>query len=245
MNQRVSAVGLIPARGGSKGVPGKNTKRLAELPLVAWSIRAARHAKTIDRVVVSTDSVQIAELAREFGAETPFIRPAGLAQDTSPDRAYLQHALDFFREEGREPEYIVLLRPTTPIREPARIDDALRTIAARSEATSLRSVHPLPEPPQKMMGIADGWLTGLFPHDSRPEYYNLPRQSFPTAYQPNGYVDIVTRHWLRSGAPGIFGPKVLAYVTEVAVEVDTADAFDLLDFQIARRRPVLLDLSNP
>ena len=239
-----ATVALIPARGGSKGVPGKNARPLAGLPLIAWSIRAARHAAGIDRVVVSTDSAELADLARRHGAEVPFLRPAKLAQDASPDRDYLEHAFDFFRAEGTEPEVIAILRPTTPIRDPARIAGALSALAARPEATSLRSVHPLPEPPQKMMGIAAGWLVGLFPHDLRPEYYNLPRQSFATAYQPNGYVDIVTRRWMRGGSPGIFGPKVLGFETEVTVEVDTVEAFELLEFQVARRRPAVLDLPD-
>jgi CMP-N-acetylneuraminic acid synthetase len=230
----VSAVALIPARGGSKGVPGKNLYSLAGMPLVGWSVFAARRCASLARVVVSTDSAQIAEVARRYGAEVPFMRPDELAGDASPDRAYIDHALDFFRREGREPEQLVILRPTTPLRQPERIDAAVKLIQLKRDATSLRSVHPLPEPPQKMMGIEDGWLTGLFPHDPRPEYYNLPRQSFPVAYQPNGYVDIVTRAWLQSSPAGIFGPRVLAFVTEPAVEVDTREAFDLLEFQISR-----------
>ena len=96
-----------------------------------------------------------------------------------------------------------------------------------------------------MMGIEDGWLTGLFPDDPRPEYYNLPRQMFPPAFHPNGYVDIVTRDWLRRSDAGIFGPRVLGFVTEHVVEVDQPEDFDLLEFQVARRRPALLDLAPP
>ena len=109
---------LIPARGGSKGVPGKNLRPLAGLPMIGWSILAARHADAFDRVVVSTDSVEIADLSKSFGAEVPFLRPAALAQDRSPDRDYVMHALDAFRDEGREPTHIAILRPTTPIRAP-------------------------------------------------------------------------------------------------------------------------------
>jgi CMP-N-acetylneuraminic acid synthetase len=236
-----NAVALIPARAGSKGVPGKNIRRLAGVPLIAWSILAAKGCSSISRVVVSTDSREIADVALSFGAEVPFLRPAELAGDTSPDRAYTDHALDFFKSEGREPDLIVLLRPTTPLREPEQLDAAVGLIAGSRDATSLRSVHALPEPPQKMMGIDNGWLIGLFPHDTRPEYYNLPRQSFPTAYQPNGYVDILTRAWLRSNPAGIFGPRVLAFVTAPAVEVDTPEAFELLEFQIARRKPRLIE----
>jgi CMP-N-acetylneuraminic acid synthetase len=237
-------VALIPARGGSKGVPGKNIRKLADIPLIGWSIIAARHAK-FDRVVVSTDSAETADLSRTLGAEVPFLRPAALARDASPDRDYVMHALGVFRDEGREPSHIAIIRPTTPVRAPDVLDAAIDVITRSTEATGLRSVHQLPEPPQKMMGIENGWLTGLFPDDPRPEYYNLPRQTFPPAYQPNGYVDIVTRDWLRASTSGIFGPRVLGFVTEPVVEVDLPEAFDLIEFQIARRRPALLDLPRP
>jgi CMP-N-acetylneuraminic acid synthetase len=236
-----STIALIPARAGSKGVPGKNVRELASVPLIAWSVLAALQSQLVNRVVVTTDSPDIAEVAKLFGAEVPFLRPADLAQDASPDRAYIDHALNFFRGEGAEPDFLVILRPTTPERLPRVIDEAVRLISNNPGATSLRSVHPLPEPPQKMMGLSDGWLTGLFPDDPRPEYYNLPRQSFPTAYQPNGYVDIVTARWLRSSDGGIFGPRVLGLETEVVVEIDTPEAFDLLEFKIGRQRPALLD----
>jgi CMP-N-acetylneuraminic acid synthetase len=240
-----SVVALIPARGGSKGVPGKNMRPLAGMPMIGWSILAARNTDTFDRVVVSTDSVEIADLSKSFGAEVPFLRPSALAQDRSPDRDYIMHALDAFRDDGCEPTHIAILRPTTPIRAPDVLGTAVRSITARPAATSLRSVHELPEPPQKMMGIEDGWLTGLFPDDPRPEYYNLPRQTFPSAFHPNGYVDIVTRDWLRQSDAGIFGPRVLGFVTEHVVEVDRPEDFDLLEFQVARRRPALLDFAQP
>lgn len=222
-------------------MPGKNVHPLAGVPLIAWAIGAGRRAKRVDRTIVTTDSADIAEVSRRYGAEVPFLRPSDLAQDTSPDRAYIDHALDFLAKEGRTPECIVILRPTTPVRDPAQVDASIEMLKSRHDATSLRSVHALPEPPQKMMGIEGGWLTGLFPHDPRPEYYNLPRQSFPTAYQPNGYVDIVTTAWLQGNRGGIFGPRVLGFVTEPVVEVDTIEAIELLEFQVARRRPALLD----
>lgn len=236
-----TVVALIPARAGSKGVPGKNMRVVGGIPLIAWSVAVARQVGAFGRVVVSTDGTEIADAARSFGAEVPFMRPPALAEDRSPDRDYIMHALDFLREEGREPSHIAILRPTTPVRAPEVLAAAVGAILAKPAATALRSVHELPEPPQKMMGIEDGWLTGLFPHDPRPEYYNLPRQTFPPAYHPNGYVDIVTRDWLRQSQTGIFGPRVLGFVTEHVIEVDRAGDFDLLEFQVARRRPQLLD----
>ena len=238
-------LGLIPARGGSKGVPGKNMRPLAGMPMIGWSILAARCTDAFDRVVVSTDSIEIADFSKSFGAEVPFLRPSALAQDRSPDRDYIMHALDVFRDDGCEPTHVAILRPTTPIRAPDMLGAAVRSIIARPGAASLRSVHELPEPPQKMMGIEGGWLVGLFPGDPRPEYYNLPRQTFPPAFHPNGYVDIVTRNWLRQSDAGIFGPRVLSFVTEHVVEVDRPEDFDLLEFQVARHRPPLLDLAQP
>ncbi len=240
------AIAIIPARGGSKGVPGKNIRPLAGHPVIAYSIVAGLACTEIDRVVVSTDSEEIAAIARRYGAQVPFMRPAHLAADTSPDRAYVEHAIDWFGAHGDAPELVVLLRPTTPLRDAALIDEAVRRICARPEATGLRSVHRLPEPPQKMMGLEDGWLVGLFPHDPRPEYYNLPRQSFPPAFQPNGYVDIVTARQVAASREGIFGPRVLGLETPFSIELDTAEEFERLEYALARRPwPLAGRLASP
>jgi CMP-N,N'-diacetyllegionaminic acid synthase len=235
------AIAIIPARAGSKGVPGKNVRPLAGHPVIAYSIVAGLAAGELDGVMVSTDSPEIAALGKKYGADVPFLRPKELAQDASPDRAYIEHALDWLAGHGGEPDYLVILRPTTPIRDPALIEEAIRSIRSRADATGLRSVHPLAEPPQKMMGIDGGWLVGLFPHDPRPEYYNLPRQAFPPAYHPNGYVDIVTARQVRGSREGVFGPRVLGLVTPVSVELDGAEDFDRIEFSVARERPILLD----
>lgn len=230
----VSALAVIPARGGSKGVPGKNIRPLGGHPLITWSIVAARLCPAVERVIVSTDSPEIAEVARACGAEVPFLRPAEFATDTATDRVVFLHLLDWLeRNEGTLPDRLVHLRPTTPLRDPADIADALSRLAARPDATALRSAHALPEPPQKMFGIEDGLFTGLFPQDPRPEYYNLPRQAFPPAYLPNGYVDVLRTEVVRNG-PGLHGPRILAYPTPVAVEVDTLDDLDRLEYMLER-----------
>jgi CMP-N,N'-diacetyllegionaminic acid synthase len=230
----VSVLALVPARGGSKGVPGKNVKPLAGHPLLAYAIKAGLEAQEVDSVVVSTDSQEIADVARSYGAAVPFLRPAELATDAAGDLDFLAHAL-----EELAPETIVLLRPTTPLREPPLIDEAVRMLAARADATSVRSVHELAEPPQKMLGIEDGLLAGLFPHDPRPEYYNLPRQSFAPAYHPNGYVDVLRAETIRGGL--VYGPRALAFVTPHAVEVDRLEDFEYLEFVVSRSRYTILD----
>lgn len=238
---------LVPARGGSKGVPGKNVRPVEGFPLIAYSIAAARLAKRVDRTIVTTDDPGIAEAARRFGAEVPFMRPAELAGDKSPDRGFVVHALEWLeREEGWVPDLVAHLRPTTPLRDPAVIDAAIAALLEDPRATSLRSAHELPEPPQKMFGIGpEGWFEGLFPHDPRPEYYNLPRQTFPPAYHPNGYVDILRSAFVRSGE-SLHGPRIKAFVTETTVEIDTAADLELLEFRVRRwSSPVMDHLRAP
>lgn len=231
----MTAVAIIPARSGSKGVPNKNVRPLAGHPLIAWSIAAGALCPVLERVLVSTDSPEIAELARGYGAEAPFLRPAELARDDSPDVDYIRHALEWLGGRGETPDLLVLLRPTTPLRDPALVAAAVEAIVADDEATGLRSLHELAEPPQKMVALEDGYLTGFFPDDPRPEYYNLPRQAFPIGYQPNGYVDVVrARTVLETGV--MFGPRVRGFVTPVAVEVDRPEDFDYLAFLAERDR---------
>ena len=159
---------IIPAWSGSKGVPKKNIRLLGGHPLIAYSIVAARRCRHIDRVIVSTDSPEIADISGAYGAEAPFLRPAELARDSSTDVEFIRHALDWFQDhEHLQPELLVHLRPTTPLRESALIDSAIDLIASHDEATSLRSAHQVAEPPEKMFRVEDGFLTGLFPPTTR------------------------------------------------------------------------------
>jgi CMP-N-acetylneuraminic acid synthetase len=222
-------------------VPGKNTADLAGHPLLAWSVAGGLAAQAVDRVLVTTDSEEIAELGRAHGAEAPFLRPAELSGDQAPDAAYVNHALEWLtREEGADVELVLQLRPTTPLRDPAEVDRAVEAIRSRPDATGLRSVHQLSEPPQKMLGLEDGWLGGLFPQEERAEYWNLPRQAFPPAYWPNGYVDIVRPEVCAAG-DALYGARVLGHVTEPTVEVDGPDELDYLRYVVDRRGHPLLN----
>jgi CMP-N-acetylneuraminic acid synthetase len=233
-------VALVPARSGSKGVPGKNVADLAGFPLIAYSVRAGVLAEEIDRVIVTTDSPEIAEVAVDHGAEAPFLRPDELAGDRALDLGYIRHALEWLAEhEGAGPDMVVQLRPTTPLRDPARLDEAIRALRARPAATGLRSVHELPEPPQKMLGVEDGWLGGLFPHETRPDYYNLPRQAFPPAYWPNGYIDVVLPQTIALG-DALYGDRVLAFITEPVTEVDGPEDLRYLRFTVSESEHPLL-----
>jgi len=120
---------LIPARSGSKGLPDKNIRPLAGRPLLCWPVAAALESKYVDKVVVSTDCPKYAEIAREAGAEVPFLRPDHLSSDTAPSIEFILHAITFLQEQGSEFDYLVLLEPTSPLTESRDVDDALESLA--------------------------------------------------------------------------------------------------------------------
>lgn len=232
---------LIPARGGSKGVPRKNIIDVGGFPLVAYSIAAALASRCADTTVVTTDSPEIAEIATQHGAAVPFLRPPEFADDSAPDLAYIGHYLNWLRQTGADmPELLLLLRPTTPLRDPAVILEAVGKYFNRDGATSLRSIHKLAEPPQKQLVLEDGWLTGLFPQDPRPEYYNLPRQAFPQSYQPNGYIDVVSVDLVLND-DALYGDRTMGFETEPVIEIDHPEDIDRLEYWLDRHGNPLLD----
>jgi len=233
---------IIPARSGSKGVPHKNIRLLAGFELIAYSIAAALMSKRIERVIVSTDSKKIAQIAEQYGAEAPFLRPKELARNHSTDREFVIHALHWFEEhEGTAPDYMVHLRPTTPLREPKLLDLAIENMLSTPEATSLRSGHEAPESPFKWFKRnKHGYFEGLLPDDPRPEYYNLPRQAFQAVYVPNGYVDILKTDFVLNSET-LHGDRMLGFITPVAREVDTVEDFTFLEYDMEKRGHILSD----
>lgn len=181
---------IIPARGGSKSIPRKNIRHFAGYPLIAFSIAAGLGAESISRVVVSTDDEEIAQVAKDFGAEVPFLRPEALSQDDTPDLPVFQHALDWLKtHEAYEPGVIVQLRPTSPFRRKAHIDQAVWRLFENPQADSIRTVCIPFQNPYKMWRIyRDGFMQPLISADM-PEAYNLPRQVLPEVYWQTGYVD--------------------------------------------------------
>ena len=227
-------VALIPARSGSKGVPEKNIRLLGGRPLLAWSVAAASRATTIDRVIVSTDSAQYGEIAAAHGAEVPFLRPRSLATDESLDIDFVLHAMDHLAEQGDEPDTIVHIRPTTPFRSPTVIDAAVERFVDSDRFTSLRSVHEMPTTAYKSMEITDsGVLRQLGAQGTALDDANGPRQKFPVTYIANGYVDVLSGPFIRV-AGLLHGDQVFPFVTPPALEVDTAEDFDLLEYHLDR-----------
>lgn len=224
---------IIPARSNSRGVPSKNIKLLKSFPLLAYSIAAAKLTKGISRVIVSTNSPEIVQLAKKYGAEAPFLRPAKFCRASSNDLDVIAHALRWLqKEEGSVPDLIVYLRPTTPLRDPAIIAKALNELKRFPRATSLRSGHPIAEPPHKLFQILKTGFFGGFFHDYPiPEYHGIPRQMFPQAYHPNGYVDIVRSDFIKkSNFKFCFGEKILPFITPIVTEIDLPEDFEYLKY---------------
>ena len=225
-------VALIPARSGSKEVKNKNILRVNGFPLLAFSVRAALLSKEIDRVVVSTDSLQYKKLALEFGAEVPFLRPKTISGDKSNDYEFVNHALDWFStEEGIIPSYIVQLRPTSPLRDPKLIDKAIREFKKSKRATALRSVHPMSESAYKCFHVKNKYLECICTRSSDLDSLNDPRQLFSKTYQGNGYVDVLKTTYIRK-QKNLHGDKVMAFITPTITEVDTKEDFKYIEFQV-------------
>lgn len=193
-NKRVIAI--IPARGGSKGLPGKNIRPLCGKPLIAWSIERARQSRHIDTVVVTTDSQDIADVALGCGAEVPFLRPAHLASDTASSVDTVLHTLDYYRDIlGKTFDYVVLLEPTSPLREAGDIDGMLNKLLANADDfDAIVSVGEVHEHPSIMMRLEGNTM--------QPFYTDLAmtgrRQDNVPAYFPYGVAYIVTANTLYS-----------------------------------------------
>lgn len=140
-NKKILAI--IPARGGSKGLPNKNIKPLCGKPLIGWSIEQAGGSAYIDEIFVSTDSAEIASVAESFGIEVPFLRPAELATDTSPSSGFVLHTIDYYRSQGEEFDYILLLEPTSPLRDVADINTAIEQLLNHKSAKSIVGVSKI------------------------------------------------------------------------------------------------------
>jgi CMP-N-acetylneuraminic acid synthetase len=212
---------LIPARGGSKGIPRKNIRLFAGYPLIAFSIAAALQARKVNRVVVSTDDPEIAEVARNFGAETPFQRPAELAADRSTDLPVFQHALNWLADhENYRPEIILHLHPTSPVRPRGFIDRAVSLLHEQPEADCVRSVVAPGQNPYKMWQIDpdSGRLVALLTVSGIAEPYNTPRQLLPAVYLQTGHVNAIHPTTILGGS--MTGQRILPLIVEAAYEVD-------------------------
>ena len=232
---------LIPARGGSKGIPRKNLRDFAGAPLIAYSIAAALQAETVSRVIVSTDDEEISQVARAWGAEVPFLRPPELAQDDTTDFPVFQHALEWLAQhENRNYDVVVQLRPTSPVRPKGLIDSAVRLLMENPEADSVRGVVPAGQNPYKMWRIdpQSGSLQPLLQLADVPEPYNAPRQMLPKTYWQTGHIDAIrTETILRRHS--MSGSVILPVVIDPRYTVDIDTPADLERYARLMQEPEL------
>lgn len=220
---------VIPARGGSKGVPGKNIKLLLGKPLIVYSIESAFASKLIDRIIVSTDSGEIAKIAGQNSAEVPFLRPAELARDNTPDAPVFEHCIKWLKEkEGYAPDIIVHLRPTGPIRTGEEIDEAIKLLESHPEADSVRSVEEAPKSPYKMWKPDGLYIKPFVELKGIKDFHTAPRQSLPKVYQTTADIGVFYLRTLKN-KKSVIGEKVLPYVLGRA----TIDIDNYFDFRIA------------
>jgi CMP-N,N'-diacetyllegionaminic acid synthase len=191
MGNPKQVLAIVPARGGSKGFPGKNIHPLLQKPLIAWSIECALQSPSINRVIVSTDSEDIARISRQYGAEVPFMRPAQLAMDDTTDLPVYQHTLNWLAQyEKYLPDVIVWLRPTAPLRTSQDIEDAIKLLLDNTPDW-VRSVCPVEHHPYWMYKTDDNTLVSFIEGIKIEQY--LRRQLLPPAYRLNGAVEVTWR----------------------------------------------------
>lgn len=222
MHRGVSFLGFIPARAGSKGIPSKNIKLLAGEPLIVHTIQAAKKSGIFDCLVVSTDGKEIAKIAREAGAEVPFLRPPELATDDAPGIDALRHALRWFEERGTQYNYVMYLQPTSPLRSAADIVAAADLLLDR-DAEAIVSVSRVEHHP---------WWSNVLPADGCMKDFLKPdtstnRQELPAYYRLNGAIYLARWDFIRNRNSWL-GPYTYAYIMSRKRSVDIDQEIDFI-----------------
>lgn len=221
-NKRILA--LIPARGGSKGLPGKNIRPLLGKPLIAWSIEKGLESQYIDRVAVSTESPAIAAIARRYGAHVPFLRPKKLATDKAKTIDVIFHAVDYFNEKGESFDYLILLEPTSPLRGRSDLDSAIKKLIDRSRTSdALVSVGEIRlESPYIAKLIVDGYVTPLIKENAKKFFQ---RQQLPKTFFPYGVIYASKITALRKTGT-FYHKKTIPYFIERWQNYEVDDIYD-------------------
>lgn len=226
MIQDCKVIAIVPARGGSKGIPKKNIKMLIDKPLIAWTISEAKKAKYIDRLIVSTDNEEIADISRQWGAEVPFLRPAELAKDETPGIEPILHALEKFPDY----EYVIVLQPTTPLRQVKDIDAAIE-LCVTNKSKFCVSVTESKIVPEWMFNINENGNLNALIDDDIP----YQRQKAKKTYMLNGAIYIGKREELFK-TRSFITPETIAYVMpqERSVDIDDMSDFKWTEFLLEK-----------
>lgn len=227
-----SIIALIPARAGSKRVQGKNIRPLAGHPLIAYTICAAKQSGVFADILVSTDSEEYAEIARQYGAEVPFLRPVEISGDLALDIEWVDFTLRKLKEMGREYDCFSILRPTSPFRLPTTIQHAWKEFLAEEGVDSLRAVEKVKEHPGKMWVIRGRRMMPLLPFGPKEQpWHSTPYQGLPEVYSQNASLEIA---WSRVVFDGrtIAGEVVMPFISE---GYEGFDVNHLYDWDLAER----------
>lgn len=223
---------VITARGGSKGVKGKNIKKLNGMPLIEYSFKACKNSEYLDNVILSSDDNSIIDFAKEKGIEVPFVRPKELASDTATSFSVIKHAVEFMEAKGEIYDYIVTIQPTSPFRTSNDIDNAIKLLIEDNVADSLVSVTEVEYHPYWMKEIKDGYIRSFMDID---ESKVTRRQELPELYKMNGAIFISSRSLITEGT-AILGEKIKPYLmnAESSVDIDTIEDFEMAEYMLKR-----------
>ena len=242
-----SAIALIPARSGSKRVKHKNIRALGGHPLLAYSIAAARESGIFQAVLVSTDSEEIAAIARHYGAEVPFLRPASMAEDNSPDIQWIEHLLGELARKGQTYDCFVILRPSSPFRLGSTIRRAWAAFLKEPGADSLRAVERCRQHPGKMWVIRGRRLLPLLPFGPPQQpWHSTPTQALPEVYVQNASLEIAWTRVVREGRT-IAGETIVPFSTQgyEGFDINQPEDWDRAELLVARGEAVLPEVPEP
>lgn len=234
MYKGVSILGVIPARGGSKSVPGKNIKPFGGKPLITYTIKAAQQSRHLTSFLVSTDDDRIAAIAREYGAPVPFQRPAELAQDHSEGLKVIQHAVEFLRQACNERyDYVMVLQPTSPLRTADDIDRCIEKIVDTGCDSVMSMVEIVDFSPKKLKKIEDDTIVPLFEDEGRT---SAQRHALPKVYKRNCAIYLTRTDLILQG--DLFGKVSRPYLMppERSVDINTPADFELASLHLSRLR---------
>ena len=245
-NLPMEILAIIPARGGSKGIPKKNLYPLAGKPLIVWTIEAAKQSKAITRVVVVTDSEEIAAVAKAAGADIPLMEPAELAGDTGPDLPVFEHTLGWLKKhEGYEPDLVVHLWATSPYRDPSHIDEAIQLLIDNPDADAVRSVTQPSQTPFKMWRRDKGPYLAPILDEAFPDFYAVqphphtqPRQTLPEVLVQTGYLAVLRRPVITERHL-MFGEKTLPFYHDPTTYTEFDSMKDLTHAEYVLQNPPL------
>jgi CMP-N,N'-diacetyllegionaminic acid synthase len=228
-------IAIIPARSGSKSIKDKNIKKIGNIPLIAWSIKVCLNSKYISKVIVSTDSLKYAKIAKRFGVTDVVIRPKNISKDLSTDYEMIKHCMKIIN--FNDYDYIAHIRPTTPFRKLSVLNKAINFFK-NSKYDSLRTIHQTPETVYKCFELSNkNLLKPIANLNLSMDYLNSPKENFKKTYVPNGYVDIYRKVFIKNNNL-LFGKKVYGFITPYSTEIDSLEEYIYLKNLLKNNRKI-------